>query len=72
MKKMSRLYFPDVILGVYTDDELQDAQPLMDVTPSNEFDEQPVQRIDSRPTLTEKQIEQAIKRLQAVVQQLKH
>lgn len=63
MKKMSRLYFPDVILGVYTDDELQDAQPLMDVTPSNEFDEQPVQRIDARPTLNEKQIEKAIQKI---------
>ena len=75
MKKMSRLYFPDVILGVYTDDELQDAQPLMDVTPSNDFEEQPVQRIDSRPTLTEKQIEQAIKKIAsggATIEALNH
>lgn len=33
-KKLARLHFPDVILGVYTDDELLDHAPVVDVTPS--------------------------------------
>lgn len=32
-KKLARLHFPDVILGVYTEDELLDHAPVMDVTP---------------------------------------
>lgn len=33
-KKMARLHFPDVILGVYTEDELLDHAPMMDVSPA--------------------------------------
>ncbi|WP_216076649.1 RecT family recombinase [Acinetobacter cumulans] len=33
-KKLARLHFPDVILGVYSEDELQDYAPMMDVSPS--------------------------------------
>lgn len=32
-KKLARLHFPDVILGVYTEDELLDHAPMMDVSP---------------------------------------
>lgn len=35
-KKLARLHFPDVILGVYTDDELQDHAPVVNVTPSDD------------------------------------
>lgn len=28
IKKLARLHFPDVLLGVYTEDELQDSQPV--------------------------------------------
>ena len=31
IKKLARLHFPDVILGVYTEDELQDHAPMVDV-----------------------------------------
>ena len=62
IKKLSRLHFPDVILGVYTEDELQDSAPMMDVSPIN----QAVERLeDTRPTLTDKQIESAIKKIKA-------
>lgn len=61
-KKMARLHFPDVILGVYTEDELLDHAPMMDVTPQ----EKPAERLeDTRPTLTEKQAEAAIKKIKA-------
>ena len=61
-KKLARLHFPDVILGVYTDDELRDSQGIVDVTPK----EQPVERLeDTRPALTEKQAEAAIKKIKA-------
>jgi len=61
-KKLARLHFPDVILGVYTDDELQDNQGIVDVTPKD----QAVERLeDTRPTLTEKQAEAAIKKIKA-------
>lgn len=33
-KKLARLHFPDVILGVYTEDELLDHAPMMDVSPA--------------------------------------
>lgn len=60
VKKLARLHFPDVILGVYTDDELLDHAPTVDVTPvQNE-----VERLeDTRPTLTEKQANAAIKKI---------
>lgn len=32
-RSMCRRHFPDVLLGVYTMDELQDAQPMRDATP---------------------------------------
>ena len=49
IKKLARLHFPDVILGVYTDDELQDSQGIVDVTPK----EQAAERLeDTRPVLT--------------------
>ena len=61
-KKLARLHFPDVILGVYTEDELQDCAPVVDVTPQ----EKPAERLeDTRPTLTEKQAEAAIKKIKA-------
>ena len=61
-KKLARLHFPDVILGVYTEDELQDYAPVVDVTPQ----EKPAERLeDTRPTLTEKQAEAAIKKIKA-------
>lgn len=62
VKKLARLHFPDVILGVYTDDELLDHAPVVNVTPSEpQFD-----RIeDTRPALTDKQIESAIKKIKA-------
>lgn len=69
-KKLARLHFPDVILGVYTEDELQDHAPVVDVTPQDK----PVERLeDTRPTLTEKQAEAAIKKIkvgQLVLQQV--
>ncbi|MRT37105.1 hypothetical protein GJV03_08020 [Acinetobacter sp. RIT698] len=37
IKKLSRLHFPDVILGVYTEDELQDNTPTLNVTPDDGF-----------------------------------
>ena len=40
-KKLARLHFPDVILGVYTDDELQDSQGIVDVTPKDQPAERP-------------------------------
>lgn len=33
-KKLARLHFPDVILGVYSEDELQDHAPMVDVNPA--------------------------------------
>lgn len=33
-KKLARLHFPDVILGVYSEDELLDHAPMMDVSPA--------------------------------------
>ena len=62
MKKMSRLYFPDVILGVYTTDELMDARVgEVDVTPEYEQDIVVSNKnTDTRPVLNEKQIEKAI------------
>lgn len=64
IKKLARLHFPDVILGVYTEDELQDhASPVVDVTPSGDA-EAPVSRLDdTRPILTEKQANAAIKKI---------
>lgn len=60
IKKFARLHFPDVILGVYTDDELLDHAPMVDVVQENTQ----VERLeDTRPTLTEKQIELAIKKI---------
>nr|WP_228257093.1 RecT family recombinase [Acinetobacter piscicola] len=35
IKKFARLHFPDVILGVYTDDELLDHTDVINVTPSS-------------------------------------
>lgn len=35
-KKLARLHFPDVILGVYTEDELMDHAPVVNVTPSDD------------------------------------
>lgn len=62
MKRLARLHFPDVILGVYTEDELQDHAPVVDVTPQ----EKPAERLgDTRPTLTEKQAEAAIRKIKA-------
>lgn len=63
IKKLARLHFPDVILGVYTEDELLDSQgtmglPPRDVTGSN-------LNADTRPALTEKQAEAAIKKINA-------
>lgn len=40
IKKLSRLHFPDVILGVYTDDELQDSTPTLNVTPDDGFSQE--------------------------------
>lgn len=62
IKKLARLHFPDVILGVYTDDELRDSQPPINVTPK----EQSAERLDdTRPPLTDKQIESAIKKIKS-------
>ena len=36
VKFWSRLYTPDVLLGVYTPDEMQDAKQIKDITPKNE------------------------------------
>lgn len=36
IKKFARLHFPDVILGVYTDDELLDHAPVVNVTPGDD------------------------------------
>lgn len=36
IKKLSRLHFPDVILGVYTEDELLDDTGVINVTPSSD------------------------------------
>ena len=56
------MHFPDVILGVYTEDELRDSQPPINVTPK----EQSAERLDdTRPVLTEKQADAAIKKLKA-------
>lgn len=40
IKKLSRLHFPDVILGVYTEDELLDHAPMMDVSPAVDLEYQ--------------------------------
>lgn len=60
-KKLARLHFPDVILGVYTEDELLDTDGTMGLPPKD-INETPV---DTRPVLTEKQAEAAIKKLNA-------
>lgn len=61
-KKLARLHFPDVILGVYTEDELMDHAPVVNVTPS----ESQVERIeDGRPPLTDAQIDKAIVKIKA-------
>lgn len=61
VKKFARLHFPDVILGVYTDDELLDSQ-VVNVTPATPAFER---LEDTRPSLTEKQIQAAIKKIQS-------
>ena len=62
MKRLARLHFPDVILGVYTEDELQDHAPMVDVPPVEpKFN----QIEDSRPKLTDAQIEKAITKIKA-------
>lgn len=40
IKKLSRLHFPDVILGVYTEDELQDSTTTLNVTPDDGFSQE--------------------------------
>lgn len=40
IKKLSRLHFPDVILGVYTEDELQDNTSTLNVTPDDGFSQE--------------------------------
>ncbi|MFW1748870.1 RecT family recombinase [Acinetobacter guillouiae] len=40
IKKLSRLHFPDVILGVYTEDELQDSTSTLNVTPDDGFSQE--------------------------------
>lgn len=62
IKKMSRLHFPDVILGVYTDDELQDSRGEL-VNVNQTFDNDVV--LDSKPVLTDAQVEKAIVKIQS-------
>ena len=56
-KKLARLHFPDVILGVYTEDELLDSTGSMGLPPRDVTQTQ----ADNRPILTDKQAEAAIK-----------
>ena len=58
-KKLARLHFPDVILGVYTEDELLDSTGSMGLPPKDVVQTQ----TDNRPVLTDKQAEAAIKKI---------
>jgi hypothetical protein len=44
IKRWSRLYCPDVILGVYTPDELEESRPEIDITPKPESPAKPEPR----------------------------